>query len=103
MQRDRRVEVGEEPERTRKGEFELSTELLGEPGASLDEVLAGPDRRPQRHGLGAVGSKRAEAMAVGPQDVGQDQRVGAIVLVAGAPIPAAKGLDVTTRDHHDVE
>ena len=83
-----------------KTSVEVRRQLLDEPRPGLDEVLAGPDGRPQRHRLGGVGMERPQAMAVGAQGVGQDERVGAVVLVARQAVAGAERLDVAGRDDH---
>ena len=102
-QGDRRVKVGEQPDGAREGQLELGPELLGEAGPRPHEVLAGPDGRPQGDGLRPVGPERPEPVSVGPQHVGEDERVPVIVLVAGRPIAGPERLHVAAGDDHDLE
>ena len=79
----------------------MGSELLHEPEPRPHEVLAGPHERAQSHGRGRVGPERAQAMPVGAQDVGEDVGVGAVVLVAGAAVAGAQGLDPAAGDDDD--
>ena len=95
------VEPGEEPDRAREDERQVGLELLHEPDPGAHEVLARSHARTERHRGRGVGHERAQAVAVGAQDVGEDVGIGAVVLVAGAAVAAAQGLDAATGDDDD--
>ena len=101
--RDGRGEVVEQLHGGREHQRQVGVELLDERDPRLHQVLAGPDGRPQRDGLGRVGLEGPEPMAVGAQSIGQDIRVRAIVLVARQAVPGAERLDVPARDDRDRE
>lgn len=71
---------------------------LHEADPGLHEVLAGPDRRAQDDGRWTVGLERPEPVPVGPQDVGEQVCIGAVVLVARRPVPGAQRLHVAAGD-----
>ncbi len=100
---DRGVELEEQPDRPRVYELEVCPELLHQPDPGLDQVLASADGRPERDGLGAVGTERPEPLPVGPQDVGEQVCVGPVVLVARGPVPGAERLHVAAGDDDDLE
>lgn len=79
----------------------MSAQLLDETDPGAHEVLAGANARPQCHRGRGVRQERAQAVAVGAQDVGEDVGIGAVVLVAGKAVAAAQGLDVTAGDDDD--
>ena len=99
--RDGRGQVVEEVHGSGEDPLEVGTELLHEAKPGPHEVLACPHARAQGHGRGQVGPERAQAMPVGPQDVGEDVGVGAVVLVAGAAVAGAQGLDPAAGDDDD--
>ena len=95
---DGRGQLVEEVDRSGEGERQVGRQLLCERGPMADEVLAGPHARPQGQRLGGIGLERPEAVAVGAQGIGEDVRVGAVVLVARQAVAGAQRLDVAAGD-----
>ncbi len=76
----------------------MGPELLRQADPGPHEVLARPDGRTQGDGPRAVGPERPEPVPVGAQDVGEDERVTPVVLVARGPVPGPQSLHVAARD-----
>ena len=102
-QRDRGVDVAEQPDRAGEGDLQVRAELVGHRDPGGDQVLAGAHRHPQRDRGLAVPGQRPQPGSVGAQHVGQDVGVERVVLVAGRAVAAAQVLQLLRCDHHHRE
>ncbi len=98
-QRDRGVDVAEQPDHAGQRGLQVGAELVGHRHPGMDEVLACPHRHPQGHGGLAVASQQLQPSTVGAQHIGQHVAVERVVLVAGRPVPAAEVLQLVRSDH----
>ena len=80
--------------------LELGAQLVGERDPGRDEILARAGQRPQRLGLIAVGNQDPEAVAVGPRELAEHERVEPVGLPAGGAEPRAGGDDLVRMDRH---
>lgn len=81
-QRDRTVDLKEDPDRARPEALELAAQLVGQRDASVHEILASARQRAQRLGVITVGLQAPEAVMIGPRELAQHERVKAIGLAA---------------------
>jgi hypothetical protein len=102
-QADRRVEIGEQPDGAREHDPQVGAQLVADRHSRLDEVGAGAHDRAQGQRRGCVGRQGDEPVAVGAQHIGQDVGVEAVVFAARGRVPAAQVLDLSRRDHDDVD
>ena len=94
------VDVFEDHRRARPVALEFGAELVRERDPGLDQVLTRAGQRPQRLGLIAVGHQDAEAVAVGPRELAEHERVEPIRFAAGGAKPRAGGGDLVGMDRH---
>ncbi len=102
-QRDRRVDVEEDPRRARPEGVQLRAQLVAQAHPGGDQVLAGAGQRPKCLGLVAVGAKRAQPVGVGARQLGQDEGVEAVGLAAGRLIARPGRLQRVGVDRQDGE
>jgi len=98
---DRRVDVGEDDGRTGPEALEQSSELVGERDALGDEIVPATHQRPQGSDLVGERLERAEAVAIGAQDVGEDVGIAGVALAAGGPVARPARLELVGMDRHD--
>ena len=84
-----------------KTAFQLGGELVDQPDAGLDQLLAGPGQGAQHLGGVAVLGQRGEPVPVGAQHVGEQVGIAGVGLGAGAGVAGAQSLDLAWGDHHD--
>jgi hypothetical protein len=98
------IDVGEDPRGAGPEALEHGAQLMGEGHALGDEVIAAADEG--AHGAGVVGERleRAEAMAIGAAQVGEERTVAAIALGMGGRGAGAGSLHPSGMDrpHPDV-
>ena len=99
-QTDRRIQVGEQPDRPGKHPLEVLTQLVGNCHPMTDQVFAGPAGRAQRRGGGAVGDQRTQSGPVGAQRIGEHKGVEPVVFVAGRAVAAPQVFQLVGADHH---
>ena len=89
-QRDRALELVEDPDRAGPEALQLGAQLVAQRHARLHEILPAAAQRPQRLGLVAVGLKYPEAMVIGARELAQHERVEPVRLAArdAEPRPA---------------
>src|ERR1700758_220999 len=97
-QTDRRIQVLEESYRAGIDAFKMLTQLVGDPNSVDDQVFAGPAKWGYPRSLGAFRGQRAQPGPVGPQRVGQHERIESVVFVACRAIAAAQVLDLIGVD-----
>jgi hypothetical protein len=100
LQADRRVDLGEQPDRARERVAQVGAQLIGDRDAVADQVFAGPAGTAQADGGRAVRRQRRQPGPVGAQRVRQHAGVEAVIFVPGRPVPAAQVLDLVRADHH---
>ena len=100
-ERDRAVDVGEDGGGAGPEALEQAPELVGQGDPLGDQVIAAAHQRAQRPDLVRAGRERAEAVAIGAQDIGQHVGVAGIALTAGGAITRPAGLDDVGMDRHD--
>jgi hypothetical protein len=102
-QRDRAVDVGEDPPGSGPERIELAAQLVGERYACCHEVLAGAHQRSQRECLVTAQSERGEAVAVGAREFTEHHRVEAVVLRAACTEAITRGGELVgmDREHSD--
>jgi hypothetical protein len=98
-QADRRVKVGEQPDRAGKHRAQVGAELVAQRDPALDQVSAGSDRRGQGEGGWRVGVQRLQPVPVGAQGIGEDECVEAVVFVAGRSVAGPQVLDLAWGNH----
>jgi hypothetical protein len=83
--------------------LQLSTELVGESDARVDEILTGTDERLQCQCLVTGGGEHGEAVTVGSSELAQHERVEAVVLAGGRAVSVTRCLDLVgvDREHDD--
>ena len=84
-QGDGGIDVGEDHGGAGPEALEQGAQLIGERHALGDEVIAAPDEGPQGAGLVGERLQRAEAMAIGAEQVGEEIAVAVIALGRGRP------------------
>jgi tetratricopeptide (TPR) repeat protein len=99
-QADRGVKLGEQADGAGEDPLEVLAQLVGDADPVADEVLAGPAGAAQGDGLRLVRDEGAQPGTVRAERVGQDERVEAVVFIAGRAVPAAQVLDLVRADHH---
>ena len=100
-ERDRAVDFGEDRGGAGPEALEQAPELVGQGDPLHHQVIAGAHQRAQRPDLVRAGRERAEAAAIGAQDIGEHIRVAGIALTAGGAIARPAGLDDVGMDRHD--
>jgi hypothetical protein len=100
-QRDRAVDAGEDGSGARPEAVEQGAELVGECDALRDQVVPATDRGAECLDLAGGGCERAEAMAVGAQDVGQHEGIARVGLAAGGAVAGPAGADHVGMDGDD--
>jgi hypothetical protein len=100
-ERDRAVDLGEDPRRAGPELLELGAQLVGQRHARVNEVLTRARERAQRLGRVRVRHQHTEAVAVGAGQLGQHKRVKAVALAARRAKPRAHRGDLIgmDRDH----
>ena len=70
-----------------------ATQAVGQGDPPGHQLVATADQGAQRLDLVPAGRERAEAVAVGAQDVGEHEGVAGIALAAGGAVTRPAGLD----------
>src|SRR5438093_6338384 len=98
---DRRVHLGEDGGRARPEALEQRAQLVGERDTLMDQVVPGAHQGPQRASLIGKRPKGTEAVAVGAQQIGEDERVAWIALALGRRVAWPRCLErVGVNGHH---
>ena len=102
-ERDRAVELAEDPRRAGPEGVELGAQLVGQRDPGADQVFAGADQRAQRQRLVGAGGQRGEAVAVGAAQFAQHERVEAVGFAGGGAEAIARGGELVgmDRQHRD--
>ena len=100
-QGDRRVDVGEDGCCTRPEALEQGPELVGEDHAFGDEIVACSHESAQRLDLVGEGLQRAEAVAIGAQQVREQIGIAAIALAGVGAVARARRSDDVGVDRND--
>ncbi len=101
-QGDGRVDVGEDGGGPGPEPLEQGAELIGEGDALGDEIV--PTAYEGAQGTRVVRGRppRPEAMAIGPQQIGEDGRIAGVTLAAGGGVAWAAGLERVGVDRYDL-
>ncbi len=101
-QGDGRVDVGEDGGGPGPEPLEQGAELIGEGDALGDEIV--PTAYEGAQGTRVVRGRppRPEAMAIGPQQIGEDERIAGVTLAAGGGVAWAAGLERVGVDRYDL-
>ncbi len=83
--------------------FEQGAELVGEHEPCGDEVVAPADQRPERLDGVGLGLQCGQPMAVGAQDVGQNEGIAGIALGGDGAVARPARLDDVGMDRRDEE
>ena len=81
--------------------LQQGAQLVGQGDAGADQVVAAAHQAAQGLDRVGLGRERAQAMAVGAQDVGQDEGVAGVALGADGPVAGPAGLDHVGMDRGD--
>ncbi len=102
-ERDRAGEIGEDAGGAGPEALQQGAELVGEGDVGGDEVVAAAHQGAQGFDGVGLGRERAQAMAVGAQDVGQDEGVAGVALGGDGAVAGSAGLDGIGMDRGDDE
>ena len=102
-QRDRRVDLGEDDRGPRPETLEEGAELIGEGDALGDKLLPAAHEGAHRPRLVRGGMQRPEALAVGPQQVGEDEGIARVTLAAGGGVAWPARLEGVGVDGHHLQ
>ena len=98
---DGRVDVGEDGGGAGPVRVQNGSQLIGELYARGHEVVAPAHEGAQRADLGGLRGQGLEAVAVGAQQIGQQERVGGVALGAVTAVARSGGLHNVGVDRHD--
>jgi hypothetical protein len=102
-ERDGRVDVGEDRSRPGPEALEERAQLIGEGDTLGDEVVAAAHERAQGARIVGGRTQRPEPVAVGPEHIGEDERVAGIALAAGGRVAGPTRFERVRVNRYDLE
>ena len=102
-ERDRAGESAEDAGGARPEALQQGGQLVGQGDLRADQVVAAAHQAAQGFDGVGLGRERAQAVAVGAQDVGQDEGVARVALGGDGPVAGSAGLDRIGMDRGDDE
>ena len=100
---DRGIDVGEEAGGPGPEPLEQSAELIGEGEALGDEVVSAAHEGSERARVVGGRAQGPEPVAIGPEQVGEDEGVAQVGLTAGGRVPGPTRLERVRVDRHYLE
>ena len=97
-ERDRAGGIGEDPGGAGPEALQQAGQLIGQGDAGPDQVVAAAHQAAQGFDGVGLGRERAQAVAVGAQDLGQDEGVARIALGRDGAVAGPAGLDQVGMD-----
>jgi hypothetical protein len=102
-ERDRTGEIAEDPRGAGPEALEHAAQLVGQRDARPNEVVAAAHQGAQRLDRVGLGRERAQAVAIGAQDVGQDEGVARVALGGDRTVARPAGLEQVGMDRDDAK
>ncbi len=102
-QGDRGIDVGKDASGAGPDALEEGAQLIGQRHALGDEIVAAAHEGPQGARVIRRRLQGAETMAVGAEEIGQQEGIAGVTLAAGGGIPGAGGFHHIRVDRHDLE